>query len=73
MHLAKPDPTIFTEALRQAGIKAEDTLFIDDREDNCQAAQSVGITALHDPEGEMWFKGKGKSEKWKILLLCGFR
>ena len=56
MHLAKPDPTIFTEALRQAGIKAEDTLFIDDREDNCQAAQSVGITALHDPEGEMWFK-----------------
>ena len=63
MHLAKPDPTIFTEALRQAGIKAEDTLFIDDREDNCQAAQSVGITALHDPEGEMWFKGKGKSEK----------
>ena len=43
MHLAKPDPQIFVEALQQAGIKAEDTLFIDDREANIEAAAALGI------------------------------
>lgn len=56
MHLAKPDPQIFVEALQQAGIKAEDTLFIDDRNDNCQGAAKVGIATLHDPYGTEWEK-----------------
>lgn len=43
MKLAKPDPEIFREVLRQAGLKPEETLFIDDSAVNCQAAQSVGI------------------------------
>ena len=54
MHMAKPSPEIFAEALRQAGIRAEDTLFIDDRADNCQGAAKVGITTLHDPYGTQW-------------------
>ena len=56
MHLAKPDPEIFRQALAKAGIQAADTLFIDDREDNCQGAASIGITTLHDPEGTEWLK-----------------
>lgn len=47
MKLAKPDPEIFREALRKAGIKPEETLFIDDSAVNCQAAQSVGIQTEH--------------------------
>lgn len=51
MKLAKPDPEIFREVLRQAGLKPEETLFIDDSAVNCQAAQSVGIQTEHDKPG----------------------
>jgi FMN phosphatase YigB (HAD superfamily) len=43
MHLAKPAEEIFTETLRQADIEAADTLFIDDREENCQTAERLGF------------------------------
>ena len=50
MHLAKPDPEIFRVALAEAGLKAEETLFIDDLEANCLAAASVGLhTAQYVP------------------------
>lgn len=51
MKLAKPDPEIFREVLRQAGLKPEETLFIDDSAVNCQAAQSVGIQTEHYKPG----------------------
>lgn len=51
MKLAKPDPEIFREVLRQAGLKPEETLFIDDSAVNCQAAQSVGIQTGHYKPG----------------------
>lgn len=54
MKLAKPDPEIFREVLRQAGLKPEETLFIDDSAVNCQAAQSVGIqTELYKPGNDL--------------------
>lgn len=56
MHLAKPDPEIFRQALAQAGISAADTLFIDDRGENCAAAASVGISTLLETTGEDWMK-----------------
>lgn len=43
MHLAKPDPQIFMAALEEAGLKAEETLFVDDSEVNCRAAASTGM------------------------------
>lgn len=52
MHLAKPDKEIYLKALDEAGIKAEETLFIDDSPVNCSAAQSVGIKAVHYIPGE---------------------
>ena len=51
MKLAKPDPEIFREVLRQAGLKPEETLFIDDSAVNCQDAQSVGIQTEHYKPG----------------------
>ena len=52
MHLAKPDTAIYLKALSDAGIKAEETMFIDDSKLNCDAAQSVGINAVHYIPGE---------------------
>lgn len=52
MHLAKPDREIYIKALAEAGIKAEETLFIDDSLINCNAAQTVGINAVHYIPGE---------------------
>ena len=47
MHLAKPNPQIFVTALREAGLKAGETLFIDDAPANCRAASSVGLHVCH--------------------------
>ena len=47
MHLAKPDKTIFEKVLQDANLLPEETLFIDDSEANCKAAEEVGIHAHH--------------------------
>lgn len=47
MHLAKPNPDIFRVALEEAGLKAEETLFIDDSLINCQAAASINLQIAH--------------------------
>lgn len=53
MHLAKPDTAIFAEAMRQAGLKAEATVFVDDREENCLAAHSLGIETVLLKDGNI--------------------
>ena len=52
MHLAKPDKAIFEKVLSNANLLAEETLFIDDSEANCKAAQEVGIHAHHYHVGD---------------------
>ena len=47
MHLAKPDKAIFEKMLYEANLLPEETLFIDDLEANCKAAEEVGIHAHH--------------------------
>ena len=47
MHLAKPDKAIFEKVLQDANLLPEETLFIDDSEANCKAADEVGIHAHH--------------------------
>ena len=47
MHLAKPDKAIFEKVLQDANLWPEETLFIDDSEANCKAAEEVGIHAHH--------------------------
>ncbi|WP_299248625.1 HAD family phosphatase [uncultured Cytophaga sp.] len=47
MGMIKPDPNIYTTALAQFGLIADETFFLDDNADNIAGAQSVGIhTAL---------------------------
>ena len=52
MHLAKPDKAIFEKVLSEANLLPEETLFIDDSEANCKAAQEVGIHAHHYHVGD---------------------
>ena len=47
MHLAKPNKAIFEKVLHDANLLPEETLFIDDSEANCKAAEEVGIHAHH--------------------------
>lgn len=56
MHLAKPSNEIFAQALGEAGIKAEETLFVDDREENCEGAARLGIDTLLETTGEDWMR-----------------
>ncbi|CAG5067921.1 Alpha-D-glucose 1-phosphate phosphatase YihX [Dyadobacter sp. CECT 9623] len=47
MGVMKPDPLIYQKVLAQAGIKADETLFLDDNYDNIQAAAKLGIEVIH--------------------------
>jgi glucose-1-phosphatase len=43
MNICKPQPEIFQKVLVQSGLRAEETLFIDDTADNVTAASALGI------------------------------
>jgi len=52
--VAKPDKEIFQLALHRFGLDAHETLFVDDREVNVDAAAALGFqTALFPPEGDL--------------------
>jgi putative hydrolase of the HAD superfamily len=46
VRLIKPDRAIYEHTLRGLGAKAEETLFVDDRERNVRGAREVGIRAV---------------------------
>ena len=43
LRMAKPDPAIYRRVLEQLGTQPEETLFIDDKLVNIEAARGVGI------------------------------
>jgi len=45
--LMKPDTRIYQEVLDKAGLKAEETLFLDDNADNIRGAAQLGIETIH--------------------------
>jgi putative hydrolase of the HAD superfamily len=44
--IVKPDPAIYRHTLEKLGTRAEETLFIDDRPVNTDAARALGMTAI---------------------------
>ena len=44
--IAKPDPAIYRHVLEQLGAAAEETLFIDDKAVNVEAARALGMKSL---------------------------
>jgi len=51
MGCRKPDEDIYSLALNAAGLKAEETLFVDDLKINTDAASRLGIQTLHLTSG----------------------
>lgn len=54
LHLSKPDIKIFEKVLQKTEIKPEETLFIDDSEANCKAAEKLGISTFCPQTGNDW-------------------
>lgn len=46
VHEMKPLPDIYRAAIDVSGLPAETALFIDDRQENCEAARSFGMNAI---------------------------
>jgi putative hydrolase of the HAD superfamily len=46
LRMAKPDPAIYRHVLNELGTQPEETLFLDDKLVNVEAAQALGIKAI---------------------------
>ena len=56
MHLAKPDARIYEEVIRQANIHPDETLFVDDLKENCEAAEKLGIHTFQNVKFDDWLE-----------------
>ncbi|WP_431190294.1 HAD-IA family hydrolase, partial [Escherichia coli] len=54
MHLAKPDAHIYEEVIRLANINPDETLFVDDLKENCEAAKKLGIHTFQNVKFDDW-------------------
>lgn len=54
LHMLKPDAEIFEYVLKDAGIRAEETLFIDDAVPNCRTAEALGLHIYTPQPREDW-------------------
>lgn len=54
IHQLKPDAGIFEYVLQDAGIRPEETFFIDDSLPNCRTAESLGIQTYTPQPREDW-------------------
>ena len=54
MHQAKPNARIYEEVIRQANILPDETLFIDDLKENCEAAEKLGIHTFQNVKLDDW-------------------
>jgi len=46
MGISKPDPDFYWHILNKEGIKPENTIFVDDTEENILSAQKIGINSM---------------------------
>ena len=53
---AKPDPEFFRLILEAENFAPEEAFFTDDKIENCEAARSVGINAVHFTDADSLFK-----------------
>ena len=56
LHLEKPDDRIFQIVIKEAGILPNETLFVDDLEENCLAAMRNGFNAFQNKGFDDWMK-----------------
>lgn len=56
IRMMKPDPRVFSLILEREGIKASETLLVDDGPRNCAAASALGFHTFQPTNGEDWTK-----------------
>jgi len=56
MNLRKPDEAIYQEVTKREKLSSDEILFIDDRQDNIEAAQSTGYQVFHNQKINNWLK-----------------
>lgn len=54
LHLSKPDFRIYQAVIDNTGIIPDETLFIDDLKENCEAAEKLGIHTFQNKEFNDW-------------------
>lgn len=52
----KPDPDVFRRMLQRGGLRAEESIFLDDGMKNIEGARSVGLHTLHVPDNQDWME-----------------
>ncbi len=62
--VAKPDPRIYRICIGRLGVDPKESLFVDDREENVEAAVRLGIRTLH-------FTGDHSVDELRALVLKG--
>ncbi len=55
MKMRKPDPQIYEYVLKENGLKANETIFLDDNVANLKGAASVGIETFHMTHPDLIF------------------
>ncbi|MFC2143884.1 HAD-IA family hydrolase [Candidatus Aenigmatarchaeota archaeon] len=55
--MAKPHKEIFELALQKLGLKSEECVFIDDREEHLDTPKSMGFKVIHYKDSEQLIKG----------------
>lgn len=75
IHKTKPDPGIYSFLLQKYGLNPSECLFFDDRAENVEAAQKLGIAAVQitsrKRSADSWisfFKKIEKSSHYQVLL-----
>lgn len=54
IHRMKPDPGVFELILEREGILPQETLLVDDGEQNCATARTLGLHTFRPRNGEDW-------------------
>ncbi|WP_310601988.1 HAD family hydrolase [Anaerosporobacter sp.] len=74
LKIQKPDARIFQLTIEQLGCKAEDCLYVDDREGNLEAAGKVGMNAVLFNSRNIQWEGNAVTDfiQLKNILLCQY-
>ena len=73
LKMRKPDARIFELTIEQLGCRAEDCVYVDDREGNLKAASKIGMNAILFNSGHGRYEGKTVddfAQLAKMLFYC---
>ena len=67
MGIEKPAPALYAQVVRELSVPADEVLFFDDSEVNCEAARQCGLQSLLAPADSAWFKYFDNNGKLHLL------